>query len=103
MSNIKSCRNCIHEPKGRYQYPCINCYEWSKHEPEPKPQTIADKIRSNDDMYMSVQIAGCIVSYLIQNEIVEGTEADHKELISGIADDILEWLQAEVKEGAENG
>ena len=67
-----------------------------------KPKTIADKIRSNNDMYMSVQIAGCIVSYLIQNEIVEGTEADHKELISGIADDVLEWLQSEVKEGADD-
>ena len=66
-----------------------------------KPMTNADKIRSNDDTYISVQISGCIVSYLVQNGIIKGKEADHKELISGIADDILEWLQVVVKEGAE--
>lgn len=61
------------------------------------PRTHSDHIRANDDVYMSVQIAGCIVSYLVQNKIIEGTEADHKELISGISDDVLEWLQSEVE------
>lgn len=56
-------------------------------------KTNSDKIRSESDLYISVQIAGCIVSYLIQSEILYGTEADHKDLISGISDDILEWLQ----------
>lgn len=60
-----------------------------------KAKTIADRIRANDDLYMSVQIAGCIVSYLVQSKIIEGTEADHKELISGISDDVLDWLQSE--------
>ena len=63
-------------------------------------RTKADEIRNGSDMFISVQIAGCIVSYLIQNEILNGTEADHTDLISGIADDILEWLRlpAEVDE-----
>lgn len=59
--------------------------------------TNADRIRANDDVFMSVQIAGCIVSYLVQSKIIEGTEVDHKELISGIADDVLEWLQSEAE------
>lgn len=61
-------------------------------------QTRADKIRQSDDMYMSVQFAGAIVSYLVQSELILGTEADHKDLISGIADGIFEWLQQPAEE-----
>lgn len=56
-------------------------------------RTVADGIRSGDDLYIAVQIAGCIITHLIQVGILKGTEADHKDLISGISDDILEWLQ----------
>ena len=101
-SEYTGCNNCKHTNVDARDYPCNECKNAIVTFDHYKPMTIADKIRSNDDMYMSVQIAGCIVSYLVQNEIVEGTEADHKELISGIADDILEWLQAEVKEGGED-
>lgn len=58
--------------------------------------TKADEIRSGDDIFISVQIAGCIVSYLVQSKILKGKEADHKNLISDISDDIFEWLQMEV-------
>ncbi len=62
-------------------------------------ETNADKIRAGSDLYISVQIAGCIVSYLVQNKILKGAEKDHKDLISGISDDILQWLETEnVKE-----
>lgn len=61
------------------------------------PQNRGDKIRGMCNMEISVQIAGCIVSYLVQNKIIEGTEADNKGLISGIADDILVWLEQEVQ------
>ena len=61
-------------------------------------RTRADEMRSGSDIYISAQIAGCIVSYLIQSEILYGTEADHKDLISGISDDILEWLQQPAEE-----
>ena len=56
-----------------------------------------DEIRNCSDMFISVQIAGCIIAYLIQNKTLNGTEADHKDLISRIADDILEWLQLPVE------
>ena len=58
----------------------------------------ADKIRDSDNVYISVQIAGCIVSYLIQSKIIKGTEKDNTELISGISDDILKWLESEAGE-----
>ena len=100
MSEYQGCENCKHSNKLGTEVPCCHCTHNAFNHYEP--MTNADRIRSNDDMYMSVQIAGCIVSYLVQNKIVKGTEADHKELISGIADDILEWLQAEVKEDDSN-
>lgn len=59
--------------------------------------TKADEIREKDDMFMAVQIAGCIVSYLVQSKFLKGKEADHKDLISDISDDIFEWLQMEVE------
>ena len=65
---------------------------------EAMGKTKGDAMRSGNDMYISVQIAGCIVSYLIQNGILRGTEADHKDLISGISDDIEVWLKQPVEE-----
>ena len=70
----------------------------SKKEHEAMKKTKGDAIRSGSDMYISIQISGCIVSYLIQNSILNGTEADHKDLISGIADDIEEWLKWPMEE-----
>ena len=64
---------------------------------EAMRKTKGDAIRSGSDMYISIQIAGCIVSYLIQNSILNGTEVDHKDLISGIATDIEEWLEQPVE------
>lgn len=61
-------------------------------------RTRADEMRSGSDIYISAQIAGCIVSYLIQSEILKGTEADHKDLIYGISDDILEWLKLPMRD-----
>lgn len=86
MAKVEYCNKC-----GFIKQQC-ECLE---------PMTNADRIRANSDLFMSVQIAGCIVSYLVQCKIIEGTEADHKGLISGIADDILEWLQekAEASDG----
>lgn len=60
--------------------------------------TKGDTFRKGDDLYISVQIAGCIVSHLIQSEILKGTEADHKDLIFEISDDILEWLKQSVED-----
>lgn len=56
-------------------------------------RTKADKIRSGSDIYISVQIAGCIVAYLCQSELLRGTAKDHKELISTLTDDLMLWLQ----------
>lgn len=64
---------------------------------ELQEYTKGDAIRAGDDIYISVQISGCIVSYLIQNKILSGTESDHKDLISGIAYDIKKWLKQPVK------
>ena len=61
-------------------------------------KTKGDTIRSGNDIYISIQIDGCIVSYLIQSGILMGTEADHKDLIYGISDDIEEWLKQPVEE-----
>ena len=83
MSNVKSCRNCIHEPKGRYQYPCINCYEWNNH--KPKPMTNADRIRNMSDGELAEFLAN-MQKFGIKRK------ADSKE-------EILRMLQAEVKEG----
>lgn len=82
---------CLHMTmlKGKAYCDAMSC-ELTGELPQ---RTRVDKIRSGSDIYISVQIAGCIVSYLIQSEILYGTEADHKDLISGISDDILEWLQ----------
>ncbi len=113
----KTCADCIHESAcklwtdGRYisdssASKCPNhetveesgAYLCGVLDERNRKKTNADRIRANSDLFMSVQIAGCIVSYLVQCKIIEGTEADHKGLIYGIADDILEWLQEEVEE-----
>lgn len=52
-------------------------------------------MKCDEDLYIAVQIAGCIFSYLVQNKIIKGAEEDNKELISGISDDILKWLEGE--------
>lgn len=98
MSEFQGCNTCKHTNVDAREYPCNECKHAVATLDHYKPMTFADKIRSNDDMHMSVQIAGCIVSFLVRNQIIKGTEADHKELISKIADDTLEWLQTEIKE-----
>lgn len=57
--------------------------------------TNADRIRHENDLHMAVTMAGTIVSFLCQGKLISGTEADHKGMISDIADDMLEWLTTE--------
>ena len=58
--------------------------------------TISEHIRKSDDVEMSVAIAFCIMEYLQQSDIIKAISMDDKtEMISGIADDVMEWLAAD--------
>ncbi|CAK7079717.1 MAG: hypothetical protein ENTA_01431 [Enterocloster clostridioformis] len=55
--------------------------------------TVSEHIRESDDVEMSVAIAFCIVEYLQQSDIIKAISMDDKtEMISGIADDVMDWL-----------
>lgn len=55
--------------------------------------TISEHIRKSDDVEMSVAIAFCIMEYLQQSDIIKAISMDDKmEMISGIADDVMDWL-----------
>lgn len=55
--------------------------------------TISEHIRESDDVEMSVAIAFCIMEYLQQSDIIKAISMDDKtEMISGIADDVMDWL-----------
>ena len=58
--------------------------------------TISEHIRKSDDVEMSVAIAFCIMEYLQQSDIINAISMDDKtEMISGIADDVMDWLAAD--------
>lgn len=58
--------------------------------------TISEHIRKSDDVEMSVAIAFCIMEYLQQSDIIKAISMDDKtEMISGIADDVMDWLAAD--------
>ena len=55
--------------------------------------TVSEHIRESDDVGMSVAIAFCIMEYLQQSDIIKAISMDDKtEMISGIADDVMDWL-----------
>lgn len=55
--------------------------------------TISEHIRESDDVEMSVAIAFCIMEYLQQSDIIKAISMDDRtEMISGIADDVMDWL-----------
>lgn len=55
--------------------------------------TVGEHIRESDDVEISVAIAFCIVEYLQQSDIIKAISMDSKkEIISDIADDLMDWL-----------
>lgn len=55
--------------------------------------TVREHIRGSDDVEISVAVAFCIIEYLQQSDIIKAISIDDKkEMISDIADDLMDWL-----------
>lgn len=89
MSKTETCLSCKHEQKGLYQYPCIQCYGWDKHVPKQK-KTNADRIRNMTDEELA--------KFLELTEACGYNDGSITDFQNGHYMDMLEWLQAEVKE-----
>lgn len=60
--------------------------------------TIGEHMRGSDDVEMSVAIASCITEYLQQADIIKAISVDDKkEMMSEIADDLMDWLEKDWK------
>ncbi len=58
--------------------------------------TIGEHLRESSDIEMSVAMAFCIVEYLQQADIIKAISLDDKkEMMSGMADGLMEWLSKE--------
>ncbi|RFZ75564.1 hypothetical protein DS742_28285 [Lacrimispora amygdalina] len=58
--------------------------------------TIGEHLRESGDIEMSVAMAFCIVEYLQQADIIKAISLDDKkEMVSGMADGLMEWLSKE--------
>jgi len=57
---------------------------------------IGEHLKKSSDIEMSVAIAFCIVEYLQQADIIKAISLDDKkEMMSGMADGLMEWLSKE--------
>lgn len=55
--------------------------------------TIGEHLRESSDIEMSVAMAFCIVEYLQQTDIIKAISLDDKkEIMSAMADALMEWL-----------
>ena len=97
MDKTRTCCTCKHKSKAMCQYPCIECFGWNKHEPNPLPQTNADRIRNMTDEELALVIM-CPYDNLPGECTCE--EDDSR---ANCIKCCLEWLQAEVEEGENDG
>ena len=99
MDKTRMCCTCKHKSKAMCQYPCIECFGWNKHVPNPLPMTNADRIRNMTDEELAEFIdrlnRTCIVDALGgKNECDKECRVCKAKVMP-----IINWLQAEVKEG----
>ena len=92
------CDNCKYDSKRTDEYPCNECIHGASVKEHYKPMTNADRIRNMNDEELAeflVKVNSTIQNCMIVDCKCEGVpNRDCK-------DCFLEWLQAEVKEGAE--
>lgn len=95
MDKTRMCCTCKHKSKAMCQYPCIECFGWNKHVPNPLPMTNADRIRNMTDEELAEFFSGRCD---IRVGGIEICDSQHN-----CKDCFLKWLQVEVEEGAEHG
>jgi hypothetical protein len=60
---------------------------------------IGEHIRESSDIEMSVVMVFCIVEYLQQTDIIKAISLDDKkEMMSSMADNLMEWLSKDWSE-----
>ena len=95
MAEYQGCDNCSNQGKSMFDYPCFECTH-NRATDHWKPITNADRIRNMSDEELAEFLC----------EVYDDDESCGK-FINGIVipyyceNSIKEWLQAEVKEGAE--
>ena len=93
---MNRCERCKHDDKNADEYPCVGCFDKGKYE----PKTNADAVRNMTDE----ELAEWLHNISHDNEAEEPNvciyDLDKEEeiVLYDSYGDLLEWLQAEVKE-----
>lgn len=101
------CGICKFQNKSKLELPCLECTS-NRAMDYFKPMTNADRIRNMTDEELSqfIKCARCDAMYgstCEQQPYCEGMLGKKCNAVEKIDKGLLKWLQAEVKEGAENG
>ena len=100
MSEYTGCDKCRHTEKLENEYPCRACIH-NKGVDHYAPMTNADAIRNMTDEELAEFIATYDVCSNCKYNNIMGCEFSHYCNDKFNTQNCLEWLQAEVKEGAE--
>ena len=93
-----SCSRCKFQNKSNREYPCLDCIN-NRASDNFKPMTNADRIRNMSDADLADMLHN-IGSYVEDGEpLIDIFVGEEKTTMSDDFGSIIEWLQAEVKEG----
>ena len=97
MSN-RGCSTCTNLGTSKHEYPCNECTN-NRATDHYRPMTNADRIRNMSDADLADMLHN-IGSYVEDGEpLIDIFVGEEKTTMSDDFGSIIEWLQAEVKEG----